>query len=328
MTVEAIKIGNEEVIIGPTWNPKLPSIYQIEAFSRCNLSCPFCLTGIEQAPFRYEDCCMDMDLFKTIVDRDLGGSRFIELQFRGEPTLNKNLLKMVELLKQEVYVGFSTHGGTLHSDHAMQAALESHYITISIDAGSEESYKKKRVGGNWLRLISNITLLIRKRGVNQFPIISLQLIENGDDWEQELDKLYKLADELAWSDEINIRTIHNTALSWENPKIKVRNDELCLNPWLSVSIKMNGDVVPCCMAFKDEEAMCYGNLKEHSLKEIWNSAKVQEFRYRHLVSATGCKTPSTRVPATCQSCYSKSPALLHDRLIMDAISNATRPHLF
>ena len=45
---------------------KLPSVYQIEVFSRCNPTCPFCLTGIVNKPPEYLKLAMDMQLFQTI----------------------------------------------------------------------------------------------------------------------------------------------------------------------------------------------------------------------------------------------------------------------
>lgn len=317
MPIETMKLGTRDVIIGPSHNCRIPSIYQIESFSRCNLQCPFCLTGIHKAPFDYAGSSMDMALFEKIVERDLGGSNYIELQMRGEPTLNKNLNDMVLRLRDKVFVGFSTHGGTLHVNRSMEAALNCHFITISIDAGSEEEYNKKRVGGNWTKLLTNLDELFFQRGMSMYPVIDLQLIETGENWKQELTKLNELADAHGWLGQI--RSIHNTCKQWEDPTVLVINNELCLNPWLSVSIKANGDVVACCMAFEDDPSISYGNLNEASLEEIWNSERVRDFRFKHLTNAAGLNGLSKPLPNTCQQCYSKSPALLHDKLVNSAL---------
>ena len=317
MPIEYIKLGNSQVITGPTWNPRIPSIYQIEAFSRCNLQCPFCLTGIHNEPFEYTGSAMDMGLFKKIVERDLGGSNFIELQMRGEPTLNRHLYDMVTLLREKVFVGFSTHGGTLHNERVLEAVLDSHFITISIDAGTEETYNRKRVGGNWQRLVRNLDSLFLRKSEDPYPIIDLQLIEVGEEWEREFEELKELANYRGWN--ANIRSIHNTCAAWEDPSVVVVNNELCLNPWLSVSIKANGDVVACCMAFEDDPNITYGNLNEQSLEEIWCNSRVELFRYKHLTNAAGLDDLSKSLPKVCKQCYSKSPALLHDKIAKDAL---------
>ncbi len=46
-----------------------------------------------------------------------------------------------------------------------------------------------------------------------------------------------------------------------------------------LSILEDGTVVPCCI---DLDAMKLGNIKEKSLKEIWNSDKLKKLRKLHL----------------------------------------------
>lgn len=295
-----------------SWIPKIPAIYQIEVMSRCDFNCTFCQTGIHGGPYQGSPY-IDRELFNTIVERDLGGSSFVELQFRGEPTLNKHLEEFVLKLRSKVLVGFSTHGNLLHSHNALFAALNSHYITISIDAGEKKLYEQYRLGGNWERLIKNINLLVTEKGINPFPIIDLQLIEF-EGFEDQVEKLQKISDENNWNlcqkDSVRIRTIKDTQSSFINKELS-SNEELCTNPWYSVSIKANGDVVPCCMAFKDEEDMIYGNLKEYSLEEIWNNSIVEYFRE--------CHRYGTALPYTCQQCTVRSPHNLHQIIANDIV---------
>lgn len=297
---------------------RLPSIYQIESFSRCNLACPFCLTGIAKRAPNYKESSLDMELFRQIVDRDLGGSHFIELQFRGEPTLHRHLGEMVRLLKDKVMVGFSTHGNTLHVRDNLQAALDCHYLTISVDAGTKEGYEAKRVGGQWEKMLGNIDILFERRGARLYPHIDLQLIEEdvgGFRWQDELVALKELIKKREWGRHV-LRTIPNSSISWMNPNFVSTTTELCLNPWMSVSIKVNGDVVPCCMSFEDEPEMVYGNLREQSLEQIWNSKRVENFRKIHLDAAMN---DPRFLPRTCQTCHNRSPALYHDRILVDSI---------
>lgn len=295
-----------------SWIPKLPSIYQIEVMSRCNLKCQFCMTGLHYGlPFLGSLDSIDPALFNTIVERDLGGSSFIELQFRGEPTLNKNLNNYVLALRDKVLVGFSTHGGLLYTEHALQAALNSHYITISLDAANKERYESLRVGNKFDQLLTNIDLLIKAKQDHFFPIIDLQLIEF-EGFEKEVVELERLIQQRGWSiagDTLRIRTVKDTQAAWINQQQsgKIYN-ELCTNPWYSVSIKTNGDVVPCCMVFEDVKELVYGNLTKNSLEEIWNSGKVQKFRFKHRLN---------QLPQYCQLCYARSPHNLHQNLMTE-----------
>jgi radical SAM protein with 4Fe4S-binding SPASM domain len=307
-----------------SWIPELPSIYQIEVMSRCNFKCQFCQTGIRDTPYS-GDAYIDDALFKTIVERDLGGSSFIELQFRGEPTLNKHLNEYVKLLRKKVFVGFSTHGNLLHQEYALKAALNSHYVTISIDAGTPELYEQYRLGGNWERLILNINLLLDYRGISFFPVIDFQFIEF-DGFEDQIEEFKTVARHLNWmyknTDQFylspkstRIRTVKDTQANTPNRRFT----ELCTNPWYSVSIKANGAVVPCCMAFNDEPDMVYGNLHEQSLKDIWNSDKVKEFRIKHREDHDAKKLKLGFLPMTCQTCYARSPHNLHQNILNEIL---------
>lgn len=292
-----------------TWLPELPSIYQIEVMSRCNLRCPFCMTGQQYGTINAEASAINPELFYKIVERDLAGSTFVELQFRGEPTLNKYLHNYVRALRDKVFVGFSTHGGLLHQPYAMDAAWMSHYLTISLDAGEKELHEKLRVGSSWNTVIGNINQFLSYKGNNKFPIVDLQIIEF-EGFEEQVEKLNDLAIKSGWFDfaggTLRIRTVKDTQAAWtQNFHHQMAELSCCTNPWYSVSIKANGDVVPCCMAFPDMEELTYGNLNDASLKEIWQSDKVKEFRKMH---------QTNQLPEYCQKCYSRSPHNLHQKL--------------
>jgi radical SAM protein with 4Fe4S-binding SPASM domain len=104
-----------------------------------------------------------------------------------------------------------------------------------------------------------------------------------------------------------IRTVKDTQANTPNSHYTA----LCTNPWYSVSIKANGAVVPCCMAFNDEPDMVYGNLHEQSLEAIWNSDKVKEFRVKH--------QQDKDLPSTCQTCYARSPHNLHQNILNEIL---------
>jgi len=52
---------------------------------------------------------------------------------------------------------------------------------------------------------------------------------------------------------------------------------VCLLPWFSCYITVDGNVRPCC-SFGEGETLYFGNLFEQRFEEIWNSEKYREFR--------------------------------------------------
>jgi radical SAM protein with 4Fe4S-binding SPASM domain len=52
---------------------------------------------------------------------------------------------------------------------------------------------------------------------------------------------------------------------------------VCLLPWFSMYIVVNGDVRPCC-SFADQETLVLGNLLRQSFEEVWNGEKYRKLR--------------------------------------------------
>ncbi len=200
---------------------------------------------------------------------------------------------VVSVFTGEVLTGMSTHGGLIHRN--LEACLALNYLTISID--SIEQYEKVRPGGKLPQLLSNIDLLCKARK-GEYPIIELQLIQfDGVDRQREL--LEEIVRKNGW--EVNIRVQPDCFLSVTRDKVSRPSTQLCLNPWMSVSVQADGDVIPCCFSFGKD--VVYGNLKDQSLREIWTTSPVlQEFRNSHLTQT---------YHDICSKCYMRSPVSLH-----------------
>ena len=285
-----------------TFNVRLPEIYQIELTNACNFTCDFCPRDLPA--IRREDTFLDFDLAALIAERDLGGSYFTEFQLAGEPTLHKHFNEIIKLYKGKVLTGLSTNGSSVHGCIPGLLALD--YLTISID--SVEKYEEVRPGGKWDRLVRNIDMLLNAKGEAKFPHIDLQLIEfSGVERQREL--LLELCDQRGWGKHTVVRTIPDCFLSITREMKESRRKELCTNPWMSVSIQADGDVSSCCFSFGKE--IVYGNLKNQSLAEIWEtSSELKKFRNEHL-------TQNYR--PLCARCYMRSPVMLHWDLFQGAV---------
>ena len=58
------------------------------------------------------------------------------------------------------------------------------------------------------------------------------------------------------------------------------HNQYCEFPWTSLTVMADGSVVPCTQDYNLE--LKFGNVKESSLEEIWNSTKYKEFREMHI----------------------------------------------
>ena len=65
----------------------------------------------------------------------------------------------------------------------------------------------------------------------------------------------------------------------------------CVSPWIHLHTWPNGNVYPCCMTGMED---IFGNLKENSLEEIWNSSKMKRLRQEFLLD---------KRPNSCNRCF-------------------------
>lgn len=288
-----------------SFNPKVPEIYQVEVTNDCNFNCDFCIRRQKPRPIVQ----MDVEVAKIIADHDLSGSYFVEFQMSGEPLTHPELGRIIDIFKKKVVTGLSTNGYFI--DTQIKAIEKLDYITISVD--SITNYITKRVGGRVGKLIDNISLL-HSRTFCKPPLIDLQIIEFPG-WAKQKELLEEIAQSKKW--DVNIRTVPDCFLGYPregNDTEPINCTELCLNPFTSVSIQSDGDVVPCCFSFGKD--VVYGNIKEKTLEEIWATSKERKkLIEEHL-------TKNYR--DICSRCYMRSPVMLHWQLYQKSIGNKVR----
>lgn len=283
-----------------SFNPQIPELYQLEVTNFCNLKCSFCSRDNFPRPLGF----LNLDLAKKISERDLDGSYFVEFQMSGEPLLHAGVTTIIDYFKGKVITGLSTNGHLI--DKRLDAVCKLDYMTISVDSFLD--YENLRIGGNSEHLISNIELLLKHRPSSL--CIDLQVIELGGerfktDWKKSLDNLKEFVYNRKW--DVNIRTVPDCFLGTRDG-MKIDFKELCLNPWLSVSVQWDGDVVPCCFAFGKD--IVYGNLNEDTLYNIWNNSEVRkQLQEQHL---------KKNYNSLCSKCYGRSPAILHQSIFQNS----------
>ena len=54
------------------------------------------------------------------------------------------------------------------------------------------------------------------------------------------------------------------------------SDKICMEPWTTVFITLDGDVLPCCALHSQKFAV--GNIYDQDFKTIWNGKKIAAFR--------------------------------------------------
>lgn len=74
-------------------------------------------------------------------------------------------------------------------------------------------------------------------------------------------------------------------------KLKIKNDNLCIIPWVHLHTWPNGSTYPCCMTPMEHIA---GDLNKQSVEEIYNSDLIKKLRLEML---------DNKRPESCSRCY-------------------------
>lgn len=270
------------------WNPKqfvvnpFPLHLDIETTNFCNLRCPHCAASYDNWG-SIKKGGISFSLFKRIIDEGAeNGIYSIKFSFRGEPMLHKNLIKMIQYAKQKGIIDmyFNTNGMLLTKEKGEQLIdVELNRISISADGWDEESFEKNRLGAKFDVVYNNVKMLreLREKRNVDYPRIRIQTVMLPEIKKhlKEFIKLWQpLADELGYLD-----------VREEGPGVDHRGLKgkwACPFLWQRMVILWDGTLLPCLMhGIKDFSLMSLGNVKDVSIKNMWNSEKMNNYRNLH-----------------------------------------------
>ena len=147
-----------------------PPYLLIEPVSACNLRCSFCFQIDKSFTRKPYMGVIDFEFFKKVVDQadelQIGA---ISLASRGEPTMHKKIIEMLEYINQKKNIfelKLNTNGSYL-TEKMSHAIFENNVtqIVISSDHYIKEDYERLRLGSNLKENCSKCGMLfnIRKK---------------------------------------------------------------------------------------------------------------------------------------------------------------------
>lgn len=157
----------------------LPFELTLDLSTRCQLSCPYCSVG--NGSIRRLSGHFGPDLNDKVL-RELGKTAFIAWYFStGEPLLNRHAAEIFRAAREYgVFTVISTNLSLPLSDERIDDLLGSGLggICVSLDGVSAESYSRYRVGGDFGRVVDNLSRLVRRKrelGL-EFPLIEWRFL--------------------------------------------------------------------------------------------------------------------------------------------------------
>src|SRR6188472_3217327 len=267
-------------------SPILPEIVQIESTNICNAKCVFC----PRDEMHRRQGIMSLDLYKKIVDECVElGITHVRVHNYGEPFVDRKLVEKVRYAKEKGIreVGMISNGSLITEEVArgmIEAGLDA--INISVDASGKDVFESTRIGLKYDKVIANIERLValREQAGRRRPKLILSFVrQNTSEDEHAFIEHWRTK-----ADKIHITDLHNWAGTL-NQKSDVNYP--CYRPWLTFTALWDGRVSLCCADFDGSTIL--GDLRTHTISEIWNSDTYRALRREHLESGG---------PAICRSC--------------------------
>ena len=284
----------------------LPRVLRVEPASSCNLACSHCPTGT----IDMSRGIMSRAIFENVL-RDVRGSegavRTVVLYHGGEPLLNPRFFEMVSDMRSTgpgLFIKTVSNGMAMNESNR-QKLLDSglDLIEFSLDGESAQENDRVRKKSNASRVIENILELIKQKKKYQLakPNISIsntQFIRHESALEKRAVMVPKWLRDF-FGDDVEYKTHY--AVRWPHMSLTDNAGTLmydilrdpngiesnyCDHAFNTITVRANGDVVPCCYDLTSRLVM--GNIQENTLSQIWKSDKYRLFRAsfvrRNLVS--------------------------------------------
>jgi len=300
---------------------KNPIIYNIETTNACNMRCKMCprttmmtrkiemttkdlfLKIIDQIKPHQNNDWVEWENFVKkqyhILPTDMSENHFflyiipkvIQLHGYGDPLLDPNIGEYVKILKQKGFQSyFSCNPANINLEKTVEMFKNGlNYIKYSIETVDDDKHKQIRgPASNFTKSYEKILKLLDLKSKNKYKttivITMIDLHQKGQ--EQEFEKLkeafkgldvyiYFKSEDQQWYR----KDYHGTnSIHWS---------EVCKHPWMSMTIKSNGEAAMCMEDFNNE--IILGDANKESLYDIWNGEKYKKLRQGHLNLTPGIK---------------------------------------
>ncbi len=262
---------------------RFPEVILIDNCNACNLRCSMCDHRNMKRYRRIQ--IMEMGLYKRLIDEiaaENPGARVWEIFF-GEPFICRDMPKRVRYAKEKGLkdVVLNSNGVLMTRERAkaiIQAGLDTMYV--GIDAATEGTYNKIRVGGKFSRAVENVLqyrdLLVRYGNGQQKLFVQFVVSDINESEVKDFERFWiekgvnvKIRPKVSWAGLVDATNLQE-------------NDQVARKPcyWLMQTINICADgQVAFCSVDVHCRVKC-GNVNSQSIKEVWQG-KLKEYRRMH-----------------------------------------------
>ena len=287
--------GETQLAVGPKY-------LVLELTNHCNLSCVMC----PRQRMTRKTGSMDPALFRKIIEEAAPSVEMIYLHFMGEPLLHEKFQEFIHFASgRGMTVAMATNSTLLTAERA-DALLRSRLdaLLVSFDGGSPAVFGRIRRGADFssaqrqlARLLEKIEL--RAPGFN-LVIQFIRMPPNKEDLAPFL-TLWKAFPRAR----VKVKDLHDFGNQLDELKrlkhgdevLSIPGDRICYEPWRGFIVGWDGRVFPCCNDYDGK--MVLGDLRQESLKSLWNGESMRQFRAAH-------RNGRRRDFSLCRNCFPPS----------------------
>ena len=281
----------------------LPYAYSIEPTGICNLKCPECPTGL--GLIKRGTTAIKPEIYTSVLDQISNTASYLMLYLQGEPFINPNIFRMIELADQsKIYTCISTNGHYLDKINAERTAKSGlDRLIISLDGTTNETYVQYRQGGSFQVVLAGIKNVVeaKRKLKSRTPHIILQFIVFKHNQHQ-IKEFKQLAKSLG-ADATSIKTAQLYDFEQGNERmtdlmkfsryqkqhgefvIKKKQKNRCKRLWSIGVITSDGIMAPCCYDKNADHKL--GDVNHSVIQLIWKGRNFKQFRSMVLTNRKG-----------------------------------------
>ena len=278
--------------------PVFPLYVMLEQTYRCNMRCVTCIQGYPhlRKKFSFNLNCMPWNLYeKIILEGEKNKCPSVSMHTNDEPLLVKDLENRIAFARQHGFMDIiMTTNGMLFTEEKIKSVIDAGVtrILFSIDAATEETYSKIRLGGDFKKVLKVIKKVKKYRNSRKsnLPILRASFVANQLNQHELglfLDRFSSLVDYVDVQPFCTYYDV-NLELIPENARHISEYVFRCNAPYRHIVVRGNGDVLPCCSFYGTELVM--GNVYHNTIKQIFNSPAMKQLR-RELKEGNYCNPP-------------------------------------
>jgi len=264
---------------------EFPPMVIVDMTNVCNLSCSHCAHPVIKKLPGYKAGFMKLDVFCNIVDQVAGEDILLfRVASDGESIMHPQFFKMMTIAKEAGIkpLNLTTNGMFLREDEIQKIlACGMDVVDVSIDAFTEETYKKIRIGGDFERVKQGVLDLVKARDAAGSPLKIFVSIINQPLSVNEIKPFVDF-----WESRVNFVLVRN--LCDEVGLVETQGQEEVVLPerypcpqfWKRVTINHRGDLRFCVEDWENKGIVA--NIAERSIKDIWKGQEYELMRKQHL----------------------------------------------